>query len=181
MTAGYQKVFHDDPRIGFLSQAKSLDAKLPALQTAVTAAQAAGGDVLRAAEKAVAANRTLRFNNMLDAVVAGTFLVLVSLIVLLSVGEWLLLLAHKRLAKLAETDPVWLPEYAVAEGKPLKFFNLLALGFLLAKELTGQAECERVQKQAGVCDCTKPEHVTAQKQIYKQVAEKRFNGINRCC
>ena len=55
----------------------------------------------------------------LDAVVAGIFLVLVTAIILLSVREWILLLTRRKPAVLHETEPVWLPDYAVAEGKPL--------------------------------------------------------------
>ncbi len=42
MTAGAQKIFHSDPRIGFLAQAKVLDEKFPALKTALAAAQIGG-------------------------------------------------------------------------------------------------------------------------------------------
>jgi carbon starvation protein len=61
VTAGVQKIFHQDPRIGFLSQVKSLDEKYPALQAAEAAAKAAGeARAIEAAAKAVKANRTLR-------------------------------------------------------------------------------------------------------------------------
>ena len=66
------------PRIGFLSAAKGLDNKLPALQSAWTAAQGAGdGKLMAAAEKALQTNRVLHFNNILDSFVAGFFLVMV--------------------------------------------------------------------------------------------------------
>ena len=42
VTAGVQKIWHPDPRIGFLAQAKVLSEQLPALEQAVTAAKAAG-------------------------------------------------------------------------------------------------------------------------------------------
>src|SRR5204863_8415623 len=97
LTAGYQKIFHDDPRIGLLAQAKTLSAKMPDLEKAVSAAKAAGGkEAITSAENMLATNRTLRFNNLLDAVVAGLFMVLVVGIVVLSVTEWLLLLARKQ-------------------------------------------------------------------------------------
>ena len=90
-------------------------------------------------------------NNLLDACVAGAFLGLVSIIVLVSLREWLLLLARKKVAELRETPPVWLPDYAVAEAKPLNFLSLLALGLALVKELSGEAHLDRAQKQA--CEC----------------------------
>ncbi|CAB3780079.1 carbon starvation CstA family protein [Pararobbsia alpina] len=64
LTAGVQKIFHSDPRIGFLSLAgKFSDA-------------AAQGTVLAPA-KSLAEMRRVAFNNYLDAVVCGFFVVLV--------------------------------------------------------------------------------------------------------
>ncbi len=200
MTAGVQKIFHADPRIGFLSQAKVLDEKLPALEQALSAARI-GGEIqaVTAAEKAVRNNRTLRFNNLLDAGVAGVFLLLVVMVVLLSVTEWVLLLARKRLAKLYESEPVWLPAYAVAEGKPLQVFGLIALGLALLKELSGEAHTERVRTSLAECQCdqprdhdafanrdilgerTRPERRQLDQQAFVQATEERFNGIRRCC
>ena len=133
--------------------------------------------------------------------VAGIFMVLVVLIVLLSVREWILLLARRRLAIVHETEPVWLPEYALVEGKPLRFFGLLALALALLKELSGEADLERAQQTANVCPCRSGEKGQAQsqtevhlldrhgagagrvlqKQLYLQVVEKRFKGVRRCC
>ena len=90
----------------------------------------------------------LHFNNVLDAVVAAAFLALVTAIVLVSVREWVLLLARRKLAVLRETEPVWLPDYAVAEAKPLRVASLLALAFALGKELSGEAQMERAQQAA---------------------------------
>ena len=47
--------------------------------------------------------------------VTASFLVLVAAVVLLSVREWILLLARRKVVQLRETDPVWLPDYASAE------------------------------------------------------------------
>ncbi len=197
MTAGVQKIFHADPRIGFLAQARTLSEKLPALQQAVAAAQTArNAAAVSAAQKAFGANRTLRFNNLLDAVVAGIFLVLVVLIVLLSLREWALLLARRRLAELRETAPVWLPDYAVAEGRPLKLFGLLALALALARELSGQAAVERAQAHPAACGCvesgtthlsaglageSKAAGAASRQRAYLNAAERRFTGVNRCC
>ncbi|MBC8001199.1 MAG: carbon starvation protein A, partial [Opitutaceae bacterium] len=94
MTAGWQKVFHSDPRIGFLAQAGSLDNKLSALRAAVETARTSSDIALtKAAEKAVLNNRILHFNNLLDAVVALSFMVLVTAVVLLCAREWILLWA----------------------------------------------------------------------------------------
>jgi carbon starvation protein len=193
MTAGVQKIFHSDPRIGFLAKASDLNLEAPKLEAAFAAARAAGaGPEIVAAGKALHANRVLHFNNLLDAVVAGTFLVLVGTIILLSVREWILLLARRKAALLRESEAVWLPDYAVAEGKQLRVANLLALGLALAKELSGEAQLERAQKAPLVCDCksardedegadpTQPASNDAKK-AYLEMTEQRFNGVRRCC
>jgi len=101
----------------------------------------------------VHANRVLHFNNILDAIVAGGFLGLVTAIVLLSTREWILLVARRKLAVLHETAPVWLPDYAIAESKPLQAASLVAVLFALAKELSGEAEVERARVASNRCAC----------------------------
>src|SRR5439155_437976 len=126
----------------------------PSLEQVVTAAKAgANTQTIDAAEKGLRTNRVLYFNNLLDAGVAAIFLVLVASIVLLSVREWILLLARRKLAVLRESEPVWLPDYAVAEAKPLHMAGLLALAFALAKELSGEAHLERAQQSAKLREC----------------------------
>ena len=178
-TAGVEKIFHPDPRIGFLAQAQMLAEKTPPLQKALDNANAAG-DVaaMDAAQKALHANRTLRFNNLLDATVAGIFLALVIAIVLLSLREWFLLLSRRKPAVLHETEPVWLPDYAVAEGRPLHIAGTAALALALAKEWSGESHLGRAHQQArAVCEC----HPATAQQIYVEATEQRFNGVRRCC
>ncbi|MEO6182174.1 MAG: carbon starvation CstA family protein, partial [Verrucomicrobiota bacterium] len=92
-TAGGQKIFSTDERIGFLAAAKVLDSKLPKLHEAIDAAKPlADSSTLAAAQKALRNNRVLHFNLLLDAVVTGVFLSMVVLIVALSLREWILLL-----------------------------------------------------------------------------------------
>ena len=157
------------------------------------AAQQATAETKAEAEKAVRTNRTLRFNNRVDAAVAGLFLLLVALIASLSVGEWVLLLAGKRRAALKESDPVWLPNYAAADARPFKLFGVLALAVGLAKELSGEAALERAQKTAAPCQCggadavnllgEASDHPTtlSRPELYQEVVERRFRGVNRCC
>src|SRR5438046_6452107 len=116
---------------------------------------------MNTAQRALKANRVLYFNNIVDAIVTGVFLTLVVLIVLVSAREWLLLLARKRLAQLRESDPVWLPDYAVAEGRPLHALGLIALGLALAKELSGEAHIERARAIVQ-CPCEDRENHSAQ-------------------
>jgi carbon starvation protein len=73
MTAGSQKIWHDDRRIGFLAQAEHL------------AGQLAAGAI--PAEK-VAETQILIFNNRLDAAVTGLFMVLVAIVVLDAARVW---------------------------------------------------------------------------------------------
>ena len=190
VTAGVQKIWHTNPRIGFLAQAKALDGKWPELRQALSAAQA-GGDAaaIAAAEKELRTNRVTRFNNLLDAAVASGFLLLVAAIVVLSAREWVLLLARRKLALLKETEPVWLPENVTTEGRPLRMAGLVALGFALAKELSGEAHLERAQHVAerrenlieptnSSPNCSKP---PLRAETYLRMTEHRFNGVRRCC
>lgn len=133
VTAGVQKIFDAKPSIGFLAKARQLDEQRPALEQALRAART-GGDakVMAAASHVVRANRIERLNNLVDAAAASVFLGLVVLIVGLSIREWVLLLTRRHLAALSETEPVWLPEYAVAEGKPFRWLGFLALGLRLS-------------------------------------------------
>lgn len=182
VTAGAQKIWHPDPRIGFLAQARVLDSKLPALAQALTAAQAAGNaQALAAAEQNWKVNRTLHFNNVLDAFMAAIFIVLVLAILLLSVREWILLLARKRLAELRETPPVWLPDYALAAAKPLHLLGLFALAYALARELSGEADLDRAAKLAEQCELTNPGHRHDKAGLYLAVTEHRYRSVRRCC
>src|SRR5690606_21189766 len=123
------------------------------LDAAVRAA--AGEEEILAARRAVRENAITIFNNRVDAAVTLLFLVLVAIIVAMSVREWVLLLARRKLATLRETEPVWLPNYAVAEANPLRFVSLLALAIGLLRELTGEAGFER-ERQMASC----PHHLT---------------------
>jgi carbon starvation protein len=190
-TAGVQKIWHPDPRIGFLAQAETLRQKTPRLEAQMIAAEiSADPDTIKLAEKAGRENRTQIFNNVLDACVAAAFLSLVAIIFLMSVREWILLLARKKVAELRESPPVWLPDYAIAEAKPLHAASVITLGFALAKELSGEAQLERAQKAAQICECSHQENKrdeTAQsapktaEQVYLEVTEQRFKGVRRCC
>jgi carbon starvation protein len=193
ITAGLQKVFHPEPRIGFIAAARTAKFKLPDLEKALAVAQGMGEmAAIEAAAKTLKNTRTLHFNNTVDAIVTSLFLVLVAAVFLLSVREWVLLLARKRLAELRESKAVWLPDYAVAEGRPLKFFGMFALALGLARHLTDEAALEREQKSAQTCACSCAPEVNLLKanreapplksgELYAEVVERRFNTPNRCC
>ena len=124
--------------------------------------------------------------------VTGLFMVLVTAIVALSVREWWLLLRRHKPAVLCETEPVWLPDYAISEARPLRVAGVATLAFALAKELSGEAEMERTGRIAALCECGQegesrladgrgnPARKTST-QVYLEVAERRFKGVKRCC
>jgi carbon starvation protein len=87
-TAAWQKIFSDLPRVGFLAQARALEA---ALQSGKIAAA-------KAAE-----TQTVIFNAKLDAVICGIFLVLVTLILVDSIRTWVGILNRSREATSHET------------------------------------------------------------------------------
>jgi len=85
LTAGWQKVYAADPRLGFLAHA------------AATAEQVAAGTI----EDSRGAR--LIFNDRLDAVVTMSFMVITVLVVLASAREWLLILTRRKPAKAQES------------------------------------------------------------------------------
>ena len=180
MTAGWQKIYDQNPKIGFLAEVKTIDQKLPALQTVLdTAVQAGDKAAIATAKTQLHASKALRFNRRLDVAVTGAFMIMVVLIVLLSVREWILLIARQKLAAVRETDPVWLPDYAIAETRPLHLLSLLAIAFALAKELSGENAMDRAAHTHTCCESQNGKE--RKQEVYLQIAEKRFKGINRCC
>jgi carbon starvation protein len=87
-TAGYQKLFSPIPRVGFLARAAQLQAALDAGQVAAAK---------------VAEQQRLIFNERLDAVVCGVFLVLVTTILVDSIRVWVGILRGTREARVTET------------------------------------------------------------------------------
>jgi carbon starvation protein len=81
MTAGWQKIFDGDPRIGFWTQADLLAAQL-------FSGAVAAENVLR--------TRALIFNNRLDAVVTAVFMALVTIVVADAARAWWRALASRR-------------------------------------------------------------------------------------
>jgi carbon starvation protein len=167
LTAGVEKIYHPDPRIGFLAQAHGLKAKIDIAEKAASLTASEATDLAK--------NRTLYFNNLLDAGVAGVFLLLVLAIVFISVREWYLLWSHAKPTVLQETPPVWLPDYAVTEGRPVNLAGAAVLALALARELSGESQLDRAKEQ--VCACA----AASDAKLYVQVTEQRFNGVRRCC
>jgi carbon starvation protein len=85
LTAGWQKVFADDPRLGFLAHAVSV------------------ADQMAAGAVTAAIGTRLIFNDRLDAVVTILFMVITILVVLSSAREWVLILTRRKPAQAKET------------------------------------------------------------------------------
>jgi carbon starvation protein len=88
-TGAYQKMFHPDPRIGFIAEADRLtglieDGSIPAEKVAETT--------------------RLIFNNRLDAAVTGLFAVLVIVIVVDSIREWAAIFSRRKIPVLHESE-----------------------------------------------------------------------------
>jgi len=156
-TAGWQKIFDADPRIGFLSMAHKLEADL-------AAGHVAAGKKL--------ATEILIFNNWLDAVVAGVFMALVVAIMVVSIKEWVALLLKWKPAVLHEAKAVWLDPALVNPKTGRPWWRLgtavLLLGGLV-RELTGEAAAARTKLPA--------------EQAYVSTLEHRYNSKtpHRCC
>jgi carbon starvation protein len=90
LTAGWQKVFSSDPRLGFLAHARMVEAGV------------AAGELPKGIGSMEAAQRVL-FNDRLDAIVASVFMLVVCLVIAASIREWLLILRGRKVAVLSET------------------------------------------------------------------------------
>jgi len=180
-TASVQKIWNSDPRIGFLAQAQDNQSKIGQLNESLINHDRWSDEIEKKTRAEIKRDQTLRFNNILDAAVAGIFLALVITIVLLSLREWFLLLSRRKPAVLHENEPVWLPDYAVVEGgrKFSGAAGTAALALALAREWSGESHLERAQQQRtqAVCEC----HPASAQQVYVEATEHRFNGVRRCC
>jgi carbon starvation protein len=82
-SAGLQKVFAADPRLGFLAHAASVQAKLAAGQ-------------LPTGAKTIADAQRMIFNDRLDAAVALAFMAVAVLVMVVSIREWALILSRRK-------------------------------------------------------------------------------------
>jgi carbon starvation protein len=133
-TAGLEKVFHSNPRVGFLAMAQKLTVDI------------AEGNVPTAK---LAATRSLIFNNQLDAVVALIFLSLIVAIMIVSVREWWMVLTKRKPAILHEEPAQFLLATVIESEHRRRFWGVGRFFFLfgsLAKELSGEAASERTHK-----------------------------------
>ncbi|MBI1840649.1 MAG: carbon starvation protein A [Verrucomicrobia bacterium] len=190
VTAGWEKIFHDDPRIGFVAAARGLEAKLPGLEKALESARS-GGDAstIQAATLALKNARTLLFNSRVDIVITGAFLILVVIVMFLAVLEWSRLLRGRRPPAMRETEVLWLPNAPPLDGRPAAIAGLVAIGCGLARELSGEAAVDRAEAaNVPVLECRpaglsgEKEHaIDCRRRAYLIVLEEKYSKINRCC
>jgi carbon starvation protein len=83
MTAGFEKIFSPDPKLGFLSHARVLGGMVAA------SALPSGVQTLSDAKRLI-------LNDHIDAAVAAFFLVSVVVILIASVGEWFTVLSGRK-------------------------------------------------------------------------------------
>ncbi len=88
-TAGWQKVFAADPKLGFFAHEAMIRARLAAGQ-------------LPPGAKSIADAHRMIFNDRLDATVALLFMAVAVLVIVVSIREWLLVLSHRKPAVLRE-------------------------------------------------------------------------------
>lgn len=88
-TAGWIKIFSDNPKLGFLSHARMLSDTI------------AAGELPAGAKSVAAANRML-FNDRLDALVSGFFMLCVIVIIAASAWEWLWVIRGRKPARTTE-------------------------------------------------------------------------------
>ncbi len=93
MTAGLQKIFSEDIKIGFLSHARMIDAAL-------------ASNTLPKGVKSIEAAHRMIFNDRLDAAVAAFFLISVVVILADSIREWMSVTSGKKVASTAEAPYV---------------------------------------------------------------------------
>jgi carbon starvation protein len=91
MTASYQKIFHPDPRIGFLAQARRLSEQIAS--GAIPAEQ-------------IARTHRLIFNNRLDAAVTAILAGMILVLLVEAVAEWVGIARGRRDAVLHEAPYV---------------------------------------------------------------------------
>ncbi len=196
-TAGWQKMFHESPRIGFLAGFRLHDARLAELRKAVAeSVYSSNQDVPAQADQALKTATALRFNAALDLGVTGVFLALAAALILVSAYVWLRLLTGARRPDLSETAPVWLPAGALQEPRSLgNAGGAAALALALAKEWSGETAVDRAESLGCACDGSRPaaqvlidvadvrESVERQtrQQAYVAASEQRFEGVSRCC
>jgi carbon starvation protein len=89
LTAGYQKIFSADPKLGFLAHAAAVSAQI-------------SNSILPAGVQTLSDARRLIVNDYIDAAVAAFFLISVIVIIVASAHEWFVVLSGRKAARTTE-------------------------------------------------------------------------------
>jgi carbon starvation protein len=174
-SAGVSKIRDPNPKIGFLAQARAIDAQTDKLlQESYKSGVAVNENVLKA-------NIGQMSNAYIDAIVTAVFLTLVAAIVLISLYEWWRLLYRGKPAQLSETAPVWIPADALQPSSAAPALGVIALSLTLLKEVSGEAALDRAQLAAAPHECPAAQTPRARRNVYLTATDERFRGIRRCC
>lgn len=168
MTAGYQKLFHENPKIGFLSHAKVFQGALDE------------GKVLAPA-KNVAQMKQIIFNDYIDAALCGIFMIVVIAVLISALRIWIQVLRNKPMP--LKRHHIFL-EMKVSRGTMLKRLRQVwgqrkHFISLLVGVPSYETYVEHMKKHHP------EEEVVCQKQFFAEAQEARFNAkggkISRCC
>jgi carbon starvation protein len=99
MTAGWQKIFHENPKIGFLAQANRFSDAI------------AQGEILKPA-KTLAEMQTIVLSNQINAVLCGFFMLVAVIMLIASIGVIRRALASK--------EPTMKESEAIYADEPVK-------------------------------------------------------------
>jgi carbon starvation protein len=100
LTAGWQKIFSSDPRLGFLSHARMLTDRI-------------ASGVLPAGINSVSDAHRIILNDRIDAAVAAFFLISVIVILIASLHEWFTVLSGRKIARSSEVEFTQIPPAAL--------------------------------------------------------------------
>ena len=199
-TAGWQKMFDPDPRIGFQAQ-RLVQQRRVAEATQRIATLPAGDPAIATATKQLKAATGLQSNATFDLIVTGVFLAFAAALVGVTACEWIRLLRGTRPPTLTETEPVWLPESALRGARSSAAWGAAAIAVGLLREWSGEAAVDRAREMAATCACAPamlsggaartvwidvPEvrddvERRLRQGAYVSAAEQRFDGVQRCC
>jgi len=104
MTAGTQKIFSDNPKIGFISEVKLLNSKVDAIKPQLVAAETGKAqETVDKLKKQITGLEKQRGNAYVNIAVTSLFLILVITIVSICLREWILLLSGRKPTVLNES------------------------------------------------------------------------------
>ena len=200
-TAGWQKMFDPDPRIGFEAQRGVQERRVTEGKQRLAATTSPSDPAFVAVTKQIKTASGLYFNATFDLIITGLFLTFAAALVGVSAWEWMRLLQGSRSPKLTETDPVWLPEHALRDSKPAAAWGAAAIAVGLLREWSGESAVDRAHEAITTYACAPatPAGTAARtvwidvpevrddvdrrlrQEAYITATEQRFDGIQRCC